>query len=80
MDVRVVAATGGAPFAGTLAADAAMPHHGHGMNVAPTVKRTKPGEFRVDGMLFHMPGYWELYFDLVQGGTLERAQGTVTLE
>jgi hypothetical protein len=57
-----------------------MPHHGHGMNVAPTVKRTRPGEFRVDGMLFHMPGYWELYFDLVQGGTLERAQGTVTLE
>jgi hypothetical protein len=80
MDVRVVAVTGGAPFDGTLAADAAMPHHGHGMNVAPTVKRTKPGEFRVDGMLFHMPGYWELYFDLVQGGTLERAQGTVTLE
>jgi len=80
MDVRVEPAKGGAPFAGTLLADAAMPHHGHGMNVAPTVKRTKPGEFRVDGMLFHMPGYWELYLDLVDGGTLERAQGSVTLE
>jgi hypothetical protein len=57
-----------------------MPQHGHGMNVAPTVKRTGEGTFRVDGMLFHMPGYWELYFDLGSAGTLERTQGSVTLE
>ena len=65
---------------GTLRPDAAMPQHGHGMNVAPTVKRTGDGEFRVDGMLFHMPGYWELYFDLGSADSLERAQGSVTLE
>jgi hypothetical protein len=31
-------------------------------------------------MLFHMPGYWELYFDLSREGIMERAQGAVTLE
>ena len=61
-------------------ADAAMPQHGHGMNVAPTVKQVAPGTYRVDGMLFHMPGYWELYFDLSREGVMERAQGAVTLE
>jgi hypothetical protein len=39
-----------------------------------------PGAYRVDGMLFHMPGYWELYFDLSREGVMERAQGAVTLE
>ena len=80
IDVRVRPAKGGAAFVGTLRPDAAMPQHGHGMNVAPTVKRTGEGTFRVEGMLFHMPGYWELYFDLGSAGTLERTQGSVTLE
>jgi hypothetical protein len=80
MDVRVTAVNGGAPFEGTLRADAAMPQHGHGMNVAPTMKQVAPGAYRVDGMLFHMPGYWELYFDLSREGIMERAQGAVTLE
>ena len=77
---RVKDAASGAPFAGDLRVDAAMPQHGHGMNVAPTVKQTGPGEFRAEGMLFHMPGYWELYFDAVEAGRLERTQGAVTLE
>ena len=77
---RVSRVAGGTPFDGDLRVDAAMPHHGHGMNVAPTVKSTGRGEFRAEGMLFHMPGYWELYFDAVEAGRLERAQGTVTLE
>ena len=73
-------AHGGVPFDGMLLADAAMPQHGHGMNVKPTVKSLGGGRFRVEGMLFHMPGSWELYLDLVRAGVLERAQGTVTLE
>lgn len=77
---RVKDAASGAPFAGDLRVDAAMPQHGHGMNVAPSVKSTAPGEFRAEGMLFHMPGYWELYFDAVEAGRLERTQGAVTLE
>lgn len=80
IDVRIAPATDGPVFAGTLSVDAAMPHHGHGMNVRPTVRAAGDGAFRVDGMLFHMPGYWELYLDALDGGRLERTQGSVTLE
>lgn len=78
--VSVRRAADGAPFLGDLQVDAAMPHHGHGMNVSPKVIRVAPGSYRVEGMLFHMPGYWELYFDAVDAGRLERTQGTVTIE
>lgn len=40
--------------------DAIMPAHQHGMNYAPKVTATGDGLFRVDDMLFHMPGLWEL--------------------
>lgn len=63
-----------------LRVDAAMPEHAHGMNTRPTVERGRDGLFRVDGMLFHMSGYWEIYFDVVDHGVVERAQTSVTLE
>jgi len=63
-----------------LAVDAGMPEHGHGMNREPKVKRLGPGHFAVTGMLFHMPGYWELYFDITRGALTERAQVGVTLD
>jgi len=57
-----------------LSIDARMPHHRHGMLVRPTVRRLGPGRFRAEGLLLHMPGYWEFHFDLVSRGTVERAQ------
>lgn len=63
-----------------LAIDARMPHHRHGMLVRPTITRTAPGRFRVEGLMFHMPGYWELHFDVVSGGVVERAQASVEIE
>lgn len=65
---------------GTLSVDAAMPHHGHGMNVRPKVEALGGGRFRVTGLLFHMPGRWELMFDRTRNGLLERAQTTVQLQ
>jgi hypothetical protein len=65
---------------GTLSVDAAMPHHGHGMNVRPKVEALGAGRFRVTGLLFHMPGRWELMFDRTRNGLLERAQTTVQLQ
>jgi hypothetical protein len=64
----------------SLAVDAAMPDHGHGMNRKPRVTRNTDGSFRVDGMMFHMPGYWELYLDVLRGAIRERAQFAVELE
>lgn len=47
----------------SLVADAWMPSHGHGMNTTPTT--TGSGEsWQTDGMLFHMPGDWELVVEL----------------
>lgn len=60
--------------------DAAMPHHGHGMNVVPSVTKLSDGYFSVEGMLLHMPGRWELYFDITRKGVTERAQTEVFLE
>lgn len=38
------------------------------------------GRYQVRGMLFHMPGVWELYFDLTRWAVTERAQVAVTLD
>lgn len=44
--------------------DATMPEHKHGMNYAPTIRGLGDGRYRVDGLLFHMPGNWEVAFDV----------------
>jgi len=62
----------GAGGAATLAVDARMPGHGHGMNYKPSVKPAGDGRYRVEGMMFHMPGQWELAFELREGGRTER--------
>ena len=37
----------------------------------------RDGSYQVDGLLLHMPGYWEVYFDLTTGPVTERAQVAV---
>ena len=63
-----------------LSFDARMPEHRHGMRVRPTIERTGDGRFRVRGARLHMPGSWELHFDLTEGAITERAQVRVELE
>lgn len=42
-----------------------MPEHLHGMTTKPVIsKGTKEGEFFIEGMNFHMPGWWELTLDV----------------
>jgi len=71
--------------------DAEMPHHGHGMNVVPTVRLASasgqhaeagPAESLLvaDGMLLHMPGRWVLALDVEEDGVLERTQWLVDVE
>ena len=64
----------------TLLADADMPEHGHGLARLPEVSATKDGGFQVSGLRLHMPGKWQLYFDLVEGFHTERAQLDLALE
>jgi len=62
-----------------LRVDAAMPAHGHGMMTDPVTKLQEDGSYKTTGMLLSMPGKWEIYFDIDDGETTERAQDEVTL-
>ena len=78
-----------------LDVDAAMPEHRHGMTLKPFVRAIDgppvqdlppghgalgDGRFEVRGMLFHMPGRWEIHFDITHGAITERAQVDIVLD
>jgi hypothetical protein len=60
--------------------DAIMPAHQHGMNYTPTIVDLGEGAFRVDDMLFHMPGEWEIQLELIYGFGVTRYTQTTTLK
>lgn len=55
-----------------LSVDATMPEHRHGMNYAPVLRPTGAHDWIADGLLFHMPGRWQLSFDVRIAGRTER--------
>jgi hypothetical protein len=55
-----------------IAVDAQMPEHKHGMNYRPTIVSMSDGRYRVEGMVFHMPGRWEISIDVRAGEESER--------
>lgn len=63
----------------TVAVDARMPAHNHGMNLQPRVTAIGDGTFRADGLLLHMPGQWELYVDVTRAAEMERATFVIDL-
>ena len=45
-----------------------MPEHLHGMTTRPvTTAGALSGHYKVDGMNFHMPGWWEITLDISKG-------------
>ncbi len=60
--------------------NADMPEHQHGMNTQPEIALVSPRRYRVDGMLFHMAGDWEIYVDVTRSGSSERAVFPVRVE
>ena len=60
----VVCPKGNVPLPAELRVDATMPEHRHGMNYRPSIQSVGPGQYRAEGLLFHMPGRWELVFEL----------------
>lgn len=55
-----------------VSVNADMPSHGHGINTQPEWNKQDDGTWQVDGMLLHMPGAWELYFDVIESDGAER--------
>lgn len=48
--------------------DARMPAHNHGMNYHTALSRADDGSIAAAGMLFHMPGWWQVSVDLAYRG------------
>ena len=65
---------------GSVRVDANMPAHRHGMNYRPVVTAKSSELFRAEGLMFHMPGRWDLTFDVEGGGRTERLTSTLQLE
>ncbi len=81
IDARVLDAGTGSPAADVmLSVDAAMPQHRHGMNHTPAIERVGPGHWRVQDMLFHMPGDWVIYFDISRDEVIRRAQVSIEVD
>ena len=59
--------------------DATMPEHRHGMNYRPTLAEAGDGRWRVQGMLLHMAGRWELRFDTEAPAGRESLRSSVML-
>lgn len=68
-----VRAKSGEKIPGQIAIGADMPAHGHGMNTEPRLTELGNGRWLVEGMLFHMPGAWEIYVYIGRKERMERA-------
>jgi len=79
--VRLEKSAGSGPVAAELGLQvgAWMPSHQHGMTRRPLVRRLENGCFSVEGLLLHMAGEWQLQFDLLHAGRIERAVFDVAL-
>ncbi len=75
----VVCPKSGAAAPTDLRIDAQMPEHRHGMNYKASVKSEGGGRYLADGLMFHMPGRWELMFEL-RGESIERLVAEVILK
>ena len=51
----------------TLKVSGGMPLHDHGLPTAPRATATGGGQYRVEGMRFHMNGEWELLVEIDDG-------------
>ena len=60
--------------------DASMPEHRHGMNYRPVITALGSGRFRVDGMMFHMAGRWQLAFEVQAGKEMTRLAHDVQID
>ena len=63
-----------------LRVDASMPEHRHGMNYRTSLKPLGDGRWRVEGLLWHMAGRWELRLDVQSLGLSHRLRQSVLLQ
>ena len=56
-----------------ISVDGGMPAHAHGLPTQPrVVANIGEGNYRLEGMRFHMPGIWEITITIEANGTTDR--------
>ena len=63
-----------------LRVDATMPDHRHDMNYRPSIQALGPGQWRVEGLVWHMAGRWQLQLDTALAGAPHTLTQSVTLK
>ncbi|MEM7189006.1 MAG: hypothetical protein AAF439_05280 [Pseudomonadota bacterium] len=59
--------------------DATMPAHKHGMNYDARTTRIDDRKYKVENLLFHMPGVWQLEVTTYKDGTPHRFTRDLTI-
>ena len=60
--------------------DVAMPEHRHCMNYRSSLQSTGGGRWRAEGLMLHMPGRWELRFEVDAGDKHATLRQSITLQ
>ncbi|MDH3236754.1 MAG: hypothetical protein OEQ29_24820, partial [Alphaproteobacteria bacterium] len=75
--IEVAACIGADSAPRRIRVDARMPAHGHGMNYTPSESKLGAGHSRFEGLVFHMPGRWEISFDVFSADARKRLSATL---
>ena len=66
--IRILDSNGN-PVLADMRISGGMPEHDHGMPTAPQITgQLDNGDYLMEGMRFHMPGHWQLLFELTIDG------------
>jgi hypothetical protein len=64
----------------TVTVDGDMPQHGHGLPTLPQVTRyLGNGDYKVEGLKFHMPGWWVMDFVVSADGHTDQVRFNMML-
>lgn len=64
----------------TIDVDGDMPQHGHGLPTRPQVTRyLGNGDYLVEGLKFHMPGWWVMDFVITANGQSDQVRFNMLL-
>lgn len=64
-----------------LTVDGDMPQHGHGLPTRPQVTRyLGNGDYKVEGLKFHMPGWWVMDFTVTAHGQTDQVRFNLLLK
>jgi hypothetical protein len=77
--LQVMTAEGKAVSDAVISVKGGMPEHNHGLATAPSIEATGNGNYLLQGLRFHMMGYWELELSITQGSISDTVIVTLDL-